>query len=148
TGGGATGGATTAGASGTGGQTSGGQSGASTGGASAGGAGGQGGAASSCTGRSLSLSSNGTASDSDAAQAEVVIDLMDALPIGNAKRTVEFWTYIKSSDWVGEKNEVYYYGSSGTATTFGLDFGTNPVMGTTNHATLNPFAGGGAFTVD
>jgi hypothetical protein len=94
------------------------------------------------------LSSNGTAADADTAQAQVVIDLMDAGPIGNANRTVEFWVYIKASDWVGEKNELYYYGKAGTAGTFGLDFGSNPVASTTNHATLNPFAGGGAFTVD
>ena len=127
-----------------------GQSGGSSvaGGAGAGaGAGGAGGALN-CTGRALSLSSNGTASDADTAQAEVVIDLMDVGPIGNAKRTVEFWAFIKSTDWVGEKNEVYYYGKQGNAGTFGLDFGTNPVTGTSNHATLNPFTGGGLFTVD
>jgi len=149
-GGSANGGSAVAGGSGAGGQSSGGQGGTTSGGTSAGGggAGGNQGGSTGCVGRSLSLSSNGTGSDSDAAQAEVVIDLMDALPIGNAKRTVELWAYIKSTDWVGEKNEVYYYGMSGTATTFGLDFGTNPVMGTANHATLNPFTGGGAFTVD
>ncbi len=70
------------------------------------------------------------------------------LPIGNANRTVEFWAWIKTTDWVGEKNEVYVYGVPGTAATFGLDFGTNPVMGMpNNHATLNPYTNGG-FTVD
>jgi hypothetical protein len=45
---------------------------------------------------------------------------------------------------VGEKNEVYFYGGSGSAASFGLDFGTNPVTGmASNHATLNPFTGGG-----
>jgi hypothetical protein len=49
---------------------------------------------------------------------------------------------------VGEKNEIYFYGANGTDTTFGLDFGTNPVAGMTgNHATLNPFDNG-AFTAD
>jgi len=116
---------------------------AGSGGAAAGAGGG-----SSCAGRSLALLANGTGSDSDAAYSRVVIDLASALPIGNAKRTVEFWAYIKSTDWVGEKNEVYYYGAAGTTTAFGLDFGTNPVTGmASNHATLNPFTDGG-FNVD
>jgi Concanavalin A-like lectin/glucanases superfamily len=98
-----------------------------------------------CARRVLSLGANGTGTDSDAADARVVIDLMTALPIGNANRTVEFWALIKTTDWVGEKNEVYYYGTAGTtATAFGLDFGTNPVLGMPgNHATLNPFTNGG-----
>ncbi|MEI9950115.1 MAG: LamG domain-containing protein [Pseudomonadota bacterium] len=114
---------------------------------SAGSAGGSGGAGN-CAGRSLALLANGTGSDSDAAYARVVIDLASALPIGNAKRTVEFWAYIKSTDWVGDKNEIYYYGASGTTTAFGMDFGTNAVTGmASNHATLNPFTDGG-FNVD
>src|SRR5438477_23358 len=91
----------------------------SSGGGAPGGSGGAtgsrgGGGATSCTGRALSVCSNGTSSDSDAAYARVVIDLMTALPVGNANRTVEFWAYIKSTDWVGDKNEIYYYGTSGT----------------------------------
>jgi len=43
-------------------------------------------------------------------------------------------------------NEVYYIGPAANATsasTFGLDFGTNDVTGSkTNHATLNPFTNG------
>ena len=114
---------------------------------SGGSAGGSGGAGN-CAGRSLALLANGTNSDSDAAYARVVIDLASALPIGNAKRTVEFWAYIKSTDWVGDKNEIYYYGTSGTTTAFGMDFGTNTVTGMpNNHATLNPFTDGG-FNVD
>jgi len=78
--------------------------------------------------------------------------LLGDLPIGNAHRTVEFWAYIKPTDWIGEKNEVYVYGSpmSGnmTNTAFGLDFGSNPVMGMpTNHATFNPYTNG-TFTID
>ena len=127
---------------GAGGVTSGGQ-----GGASGGSAGGSGGAVS-CVGRSLSLAANGTSSDSDAAYSRVVIDLASALPTGNSSRTVEFWAYIKTTDWVGDKNELYYYGASGTTTAFGMDFGTNPVAGmASNHATLNPFTDGG-FNVD
>src|SRR6478735_4430460 len=111
-------------------------------------AGGSAGGAGNCAGRSLALLSNGTNSDSDAAYSRVVIDMGSALPIGNAKRTVEFWAYIKSTDWVGDKNEIYYYGASGTTTAFGMDFGTNAVMGMpNNHATLNPFTDGG-FNVD
>jgi hypothetical protein len=69
---------------------------------------------------------------------------MTDLPIGNAPRTVEFWALIKPTDWLGERNEVYVYGSPGSATAFGLDFGTNPVAGMpNNHATLNPYTNGG-----
>ena len=97
-----------------------------------------------CAGRVLSLSANGTGTASDAAYARVVIDLMTDLPIGNASRTLEFWALIKTTDWVGESNEVFEYGSAGSATAFGLDFGTNPVVGMAgNHATLNPFTNGG-----
>ena len=132
------------GAPGTGGSGAGGQSGGTGGSATGGrdgGASATGGAAgSNCTGRSISLSANGTGMDSDAAQAEVMIDLGAALPIGNARRTIEFWAYIKPTDWVGDKNEIYYTGTSGTATAFGMDFGTNTVTGmASNHATLDPF---------
>src|SRR5262249_44267232 len=49
-----------------------------------------------------------------------------------------------TTDWVGDTNELYYYGANGTAASFGMDFGTNPVMGMmNNHATLDPFTGGG-----
>lgn len=144
-----------AGSSGTGGDAgaSGGGSGGTSGGASgsagqggAGGAAGGGGTggAVDCAGRAISMSANGTGQDSDAAFARVEIDLGTDLPTGNTNRTFEFWALIKTTDWVGEKNEVYYYGGSGTAAAFGLDFGTNAVMGQPqNHATLNPFTGGG-----
>lgn len=95
-----------------------------------------------CAGHAVSLSANGSASDSDAANAHLEMDLKTDLPIGNANRTVEFWAFIKSTDWVGEKNQIFYYGGSGSNASFGLDFGTNTVSGsTTNHATLNPFTG-------
>jgi hypothetical protein len=146
-GGAATGGAATGGAgSGNAGTTTGGSagSGGATGGA--GGSGGSGGG--NCVGRALSLSANGTGTDSDAAYARVEIDLMAAAPTGNASRTIEFWAFIKSTDWVGDKNEIYYSGASGTVTAFGMDFGTDPVMGMAgNHATLNPFTDG-TFNVD
>ncbi len=120
---------------------SGGAGGTAMGGASGGG-GGAGGTAR-CAARALSLSANGTASLSDAALAHVEVDLQNDLPIGNAQRSIEFWAFIRTTDWVGEKNELYYYGAAGSAASFGLDFGTNPITGTTNHATLNPFTGGG-----
>ena len=146
----ATGGAGTGGANpgpgsggagtGGGGAGTGGTTGGTGGNASSTGGAGGGGGASSCAGRAISLSANGTGTDSDAAQAEVVIDLGTALPIANARRTVEFWAYIKPTDWVGDKNEIYYYGSAGTTTAFGMDFGTSAVNGmASNHATLDPF---------
>jgi len=133
-GGGATGGDTGAGGSGTGGA-------AGLGGTT--GAGGGAGGAVDCAGRAISLGANGTGSESDSAYAHVEVDMKNDLPVGNAKRTVEFWAFIKTTDWVGEKNQVYYYGDgSGANTSFGLDFGTNAVSGSpSNHATLNPFTG-------
>src|SRR5262249_51197559 len=102
-----------------------------------------------CRGHAVSLNSNGSASDPDTAQARVEIDLGSDLPTGNTQRTIEFWAFIKSSEWVGEKNEVYYYGGSGNAAAFALDSGTNPVAATPNPATLTPFTGGSAgFPVD
>jgi len=176
TGGGASGGASATGGAASGGTSAAGGSGAGgspTGGSATGGAGGKtgttggttvqggisaaGGASdgtggtigtATCGVRVLSLSANATGSATDTAYSHVEADLKTDLPIGNANRTIEFWAYIKSTDWVGEKNELYYYGSAGTAMAFGLDFGTNPVAGsTTNHATLNPFTNGG-FTLD
>src|SRR5258708_16477420 len=146
----------TGGTSGSGG-TVGGMGGAGTGGSGSGGApvdaagdtggGTDGGGMKSCAGNAISLSANGTNRDSDAAQARVVMNLMTDLPAGNANRTVEFWAYIKTSDWVGENNQLYMYGSGNNAT-FGLDFGTNGVAGMAgNHATLDPF-NNGAFSVD
>ena len=44
--------------------------------------------------------------------ARVEIDLKTDLPINNAKRTIEYWSYIKTTDWVGDKNEMYFYGGS------------------------------------
>jgi Concanavalin A-like lectin/glucanases superfamily len=119
------------------------------GGAAGGASGSAGSGAKSCGGNAISLASNGTGSASDAAQAHVLIDLMNDLPLGNANRTVEFWAYIKPTDWVGEKNELFVYGTPGTtATAIGLDFGTNEVAGMAgNHATLNPITNGG-FNVD
>jgi Concanavalin A-like lectin/glucanases superfamily len=153
------GGSAAGGATKTGGATSGGASGSATGGSAAGGSTGgsqggtsntsasSGGSASTgaCAPRVLSLSSNATASAADTAYSHVEVDMGSDLPIGNAARTVEFWAYIKTTDWVGEKNELYYIGAAtgaASASTFGLDFGTNAVAGTSNHATLNPFTNG------
>jgi hypothetical protein len=148
-GGAATGGATAGGTGGKTGATGGttGQGGATGTGGGSGGTGGTTGTTT-CAGRVLSLSANATGTAADTAYSHVEADLKTDLPIGNANRTIEFWAYIKTTDWVGEHNELYYYGSAGTAMAFGLDFGTNPVTGsTTNHATLNPFTNGG-FTLD
>ena len=93
-----------------------------------------------CAGNAVSLSANGTGTASDAAQARVLMNLMADLPLGNALRTVEFWAFIKPTDWVGERNAIYIYGpQSAPASTFGLDFGSFTVNGMAgNHATLNP----------
>jgi hypothetical protein len=96
----------------------------------------------------LSLSANGTAKDPDTADSHVEADLKTDLPIGNALRTIEFWAFIKTTDWAGDKNEIFYYGTTGSAGSLGMDFGTYYVTGsTTNHATLDPFTGG-AFNDD
>jgi hypothetical protein len=126
-------------------------SGASGGALADGGAPGDGGAdsqateagATSCAGGAISLSANGTGTMSDAARARVVIDMMSDLPIGNSDRTIEFWAYIKPTDWVGERNEIFVYGVGGTLQQLGLDFGTYTVTGMPdNHATLNPYTDG------
>jgi hypothetical protein len=98
-----------------------------------------------CAGNALSLAPNGTGSASDAAKARVVVDLMSDLPAGNSHRTVEFWAYIRSTDWVGNTNTLYFYGSTARpAHGFGLDFGTSAAAGMTgSHATLDPFTNGG-----
>jgi hypothetical protein len=95
----------------------------------------------------LSLSANGTGTAADTAVSHVEADLKTDLPIGNGNRTIEFWAFIKTTDWAGDKNELFYYGTTGSAGSLGMDFGTNPVTGTTNHATLDPFTGG-AFNDD
>jgi hypothetical protein len=135
-------GGATAGVGGRGGSAGNGTAGGGGRGGATGGTGG-GGGTTSCAGHAVSLSANGTGQASDAAYAHVELNLGSDLPIGNTPRTFEFWAYIKTTDWVGEKNEVYYYGGSANAAAFGLDFGTNPVPNTTNHATLNPITGGG-----
>jgi hypothetical protein len=144
TGAGGAGGSASGGAGGGGGGGTGGASDGGTGGArSDGGGGGTGGG--NCAGNAISFSANGTGTASDAARARVMIDLMTDLPIGNANRTVEFWAFIRTTDWVGETNTIYEYGTQGaTAAGWGLDFGTNPVMGMAgNHATLDPYTNGG-----
>ncbi|MES1206216.1 MAG: LamG domain-containing protein [Pseudomonadota bacterium] len=91
------------------------------------------------------MSANGTAAASDAARARVMVNLMTDLPIGNSHRTIEFWAYIKTADWVGESNTIYEYGTQATtAAGFGLDFGAAEVTGMAgNHATLDPYTNGG-----
>jgi hypothetical protein len=101
------------------------------------------GGATACAGRAISLSANGTGHDSDAARARVVIDLMMDSPLGNVPRTIEFWFYVKPTDWVAEVNEIFVLGVGGGQQQLGLDFGTPPVAGMAmNHATLNPYTNG------
>jgi hypothetical protein len=105
------------------------------------------GAAANCAGNAISLSANGTAAASDAAHARVMVDLMTDLPIGNANRTLEFWAYIKPTDWAGDVNTLFEYGTQNTvgpANGFGLDFGANAVLNMAgNHATIDPYTNGG-----
>jgi hypothetical protein len=110
----------------------------------AGSAGASGGAGpTSCAGHALSLAANTTGMATDTAHALVSIDLQTDLPIGNADRTIEFWMYVKPTDWVAEKNEVYVYGTVGTLQQIGLDFGQPAVQGMpNNHATLGPYTDG------
>ena len=99
----------------------------------------------SCAGRAISMAANGTGSDSDAAHAHVVIDLMADMPLGNTSRTIEFWFFVKPTDWIAEKNEILFYGAltGHERQVIGLDFGQPPVMGMPgNHATLNPWTDG------
>jgi hypothetical protein len=99
----------------------------------------------SCSGRAISMSANGTGSDPDTAHSHVEIDLKMDMPIGATPRTIESWLYIKPTDWVGEKNEIMFYGSTmgGKLQVIGLDFGMPAVPGMPgNHATLNPWTDG------
>jgi len=139
----ATGGTTGSGGSATGG-SGGGTGGAATDGGSKDG-GGEAGGGTDCAGNAISLSANGTGTASDAAHARVMVDLMNDLPLANANRTLEFWAYVKTTDWVGETNTIFEYGTQGaTAAGFGLDFGTNAVTNMAgNHATLDPYTNGG-----
>jgi hypothetical protein len=126
-----------------------------SGGAGTGGAGGNGGAPGgsgsasggmgpmACAGHALSLSSNTTGSEKDVAHALVSIELGQDLPIGNADRTIEFWMYVKPTDWVAEVNEIYVYGTVGKLQQVGLDFGMPAVKGMPgNHASLGPYTDG------
>jgi hypothetical protein len=91
------------------------------------------------------MSANGTGNDPDTAHSHVEIDLMMDMPIGATPRTIEFWFYVKPTDWIGEKNEIMFYGSlkGGTRQVIGLDFGMPGVVGMAgNHATLNPWTDG------
>lgn len=90
-----------------------------------------------CAGNAVSFDANGTGTASDSAHARVMVDLMSDLPVQNANRTLEFWAYIRSSDWVGETNTIFEYGDqSKTAAGFGLDFGGNK-------GTIDPYTNGG-----
>ena len=97
----------------------------------------------SCAGHAISMAMNTTGSDKDVAHALVSIDLAADLPIGNSDRTIEFWMYVKPTDWVAEVNEIYVYGTVGKLQQVGLDFGLPAVKGMpNNHATLGPYTDG------
>ena len=101
--------------------------------AGASGAGGSGGGAS-CAGRAISFAAN-VAANNDPAMARAVIDFGTSpdLPIGNARRTIEFWAFVPASSWVGDANTMFFYGTNNRrADGFGLDFGATP-------ATIDPF---------
>ncbi len=116
-----------------------------TAGASAGAAGASAGSGpTSCAGHAISMAANATGSAADTAHALVSIDLQSDLPLGNADRTIEFWMYVKPTDWVAEKNEIYVVGTVGASLQqMGLDFGAPAVQGMpNNHATLGPYTDG------
>jgi hypothetical protein len=98
----------------------------------------------SCAGRAISMSANTTGSTKDVAHARVTIDLMADTPLGNVPRTIEFWFYVKPTDWVAEVNEIFVMGSTpATLQQLGLDFGMPAVKGMpNNHATLGPYTDG------
>ena len=104
-----------------------------TGQAGASGAGG-GGGATSCAGRAVALAAN-VAGNNDPAMARVMIDFGTSadLPTGNARRTIEFWAFVRATSWVGDANTMFFYGTNNrVADGFGLDFGAQP-------ATIDPF---------
>jgi hypothetical protein len=89
------------------------------------------------------MAMNTTGTEKDTAHALVAIDFAADLPIGNADRSIEFWMYVKPTDWTAEVNEIYVYGTVGTLQQVGLDFGMPAVKGMpTNHATLGPYTDG------
>jgi hypothetical protein len=108
--------------------------------AGAAGTGGSGGGTA-CAGKAVSFGANGTGKASDAAHARVMVDLASDLPINNTNRTLEFWAFVRSTDWVGETNTIYEYGTQNTtAAGFGLDFGGTQ---TATNGTIDPYTNGG-----
>jgi hypothetical protein len=109
--------------------------------AGAGGSGGSGGGGTVCAGKAVSFGSNGTGKASDSARSRVMVDLGTDLPINNTNRTVEFWAFVRSTDWVGETNTIYEYGTQNqTAAGFGLDFGGTQ---SATNGTIDPYTNGG-----
>lgn len=140
--GGASGGSTAAGAAGLGGTGgaggAGGTAGAGGTGGAGGGAAGTAGAGPCSPGRALSLSGNTEGADPAAARAEIDFGSDPELPVGNTSRTIEYWAFVPSSNWVGNKNTMFFYGTKlpRPACGFGLDFGTMK-------GTLDPFTNDG-----
>jgi len=107
----------------------GGAAGGGAGGGGGGGAGGQGGGGAggqqSCDGNAVFFNAN-TGDGNDAAKARVEIDFGQStdLPTGNETRTIEFWAYVLTTSWAGDKNTTFFYGTNNrVADGFGLDFG-------------------------
>lgn len=122
---GAASGGTAGAAGGAAGTSSGGSGGSAGGGGGVGGSSGGMGGSMDCAGHAVSFSANGTGTASDSAAAIVQIDLKSDLPLGNANRTVEFWAYMKDSDWTANTNTLFFYGTTmRQGYGFGLDFGS------------------------
>ena len=101
--------------------------------AGASGTGGAGGAQN-CAGHAVNFGMN-VAGNNDPAKARVVVDFGTSadLPVANARRTIEFWAFVRASSWVGDANTMFFYGTNTRmADGFGLDFGAVS-------ATIDPF---------
>ncbi|HET6146714.1 MAG TPA: LamG domain-containing protein [Polyangia bacterium] len=101
--------------------------------ADAAGTGGAGGAQS-CAGRAVNFGAN-VPGNNDPAKARVIVDFGASadLPVGNARRTIEFWAFVRASSWAGDANTMFFYGTNNrVADGFGLDFGGVS-------ATIDPF---------
>jgi len=75
-----------------------------------------------------------------------MVDLGADLPSGNMSRTVEYWAYVQTSDWRGDTNTMFEYGSqNGTNAGFGMDFGTTNQPAA---ASIDPYVNGGTLDND
>ena len=49
-------------------------------------------------------------------------------PLSNSPRTLNIWFYTKTSTWIANANNLFWYGTSTTRQSFGIDFDTYPLM--------------------